>query len=97
MFKNKQIVRNFIFAFFCALILLISFTLTYYVTFFDEGKAIEENQKQIEKENQNEDVCSNNAKTGTTYFINSLMFKLMAAFFAGGILSDGLFIKMGII
>ncbi len=65
------------------------------MTFYDEGKAIEEHKKQVEKEN--EDVCIQNASTGTTYFINTLVFKLMGAFFAGGILSDGLFIKMGII
>jgi hypothetical protein len=87
MFSKKQIVRNYIFGLFCALILILSVTLTYYVAFYDEEKAA---KVVIEKQDEG---CGNSS---STYFINSFIFKIMGAFFAGGMLSDGLFIKLGI-
>jgi len=99
MFNKKQIVRNFIFSLFCVLILVLSFTLTYYVTFYNEEKVIDlAKNKNIQNLNQNEDLqLCDGSNINYTYFINSFLFKLMGAFFAGGILSDGMFIKMGII
>jgi hypothetical protein len=98
MFKSKQFVRNVIFCVFCILILVVSFALTYYITFYDE--VYEENLKkiQINKEEfakAQHDVCSNS--NDTMYFMNSFYFKIMVAFFAGGFLSDRFFLKFGLI
>jgi hypothetical protein len=90
MFNKKQIIRNYVYAAFCALILLISFTLVYYITFYEEKLLADK----IEKFEETPQECN---KDQPSYFIYSLCFKLMAAFFAGGILSDGLYIRMGII
>jgi len=94
MFNKKQIVRNVIYAIFCALILMISFTLTYYITYYEINEESKEvhNLKHVEIED--EKGCNNEK---VSYFIYSLCFKLMAAFFAGGILSDGLYIRLGVI
>ncbi len=91
MFNNKQIVRNFIFAFFCALILLITFSLTYYVSYYEQEQPRLENK--LENEKSENPICESN-RGG--YFINSIYFKLMAAFFAGGVISEGLWLKIGI-
>merc|ERR1711976_693215 len=104
MFNKKQIIRNYVFAFFCALILLISVVLTYYISFYDEEKAVEEMKIENKESrailhNEVDEKCPNgNSVTSVyvTYFINSFIFKLMGDFFAGGILSDGLFIKIGV-
>ncbi len=89
MFNKKQIVRNFIFGFFCALILLVTFSLTYYITFYEK----EQPKVHTTYENGYESKCEHNRGD---YFINSIYFKLMAAFFAGGIISEGLWLKVGI-
>jgi hypothetical protein len=39
----------------------------------------------------NEDKCPNEK-----YFVNSIYFKVLVAFFAGGIVSDGFFLKLGV-
>lgn len=63
MFDKKQIVRNVAFAFFCALILMISLTLTYYITFYDEEKATQNLIKKTETEKNY--VMNDNSKTTT--------------------------------
>lgn len=91
MFNKKQIVRNYIYAAFCVLILMISVILMYYISFYEEKlNADKVGTTEIEQDKG----CN---KETPNYFIYSLCFKLMAAFFAGGILSDGIYIKMGII
>jgi hypothetical protein len=64
--------------------------LVYYITFYEEKLLADK----IEKFEETQQECN---KDQPSYFIYSLCFKLMAAFFAGGILSDGLYIRMGII
>jgi uncharacterized membrane protein SpoIIM required for sporulation len=93
MFNKKQIVRNYIFALFSVLILVISFTLTYYITFYDEEKIIKENLKRKEIDLHNENSCD---IINSEFFLNTFIFKLLGAFFAGGVLSDGLYIKLGV-
>lgn len=90
MFTDKQLVRNAAFGVFCAMILFISCSLTYYVSFYDEEKHIVANLEIKQDEN---DICGNQPN----FIIGTFFFKIMAAFFAGGVLSDRLFIKMGII
>jgi hypothetical protein len=73
---------------------MISFTLTYYITFTSEEEEFNKIGLVKSEIKDGDDSC-----TGETanYFMYSFMFKLMAAFFAGGMLSDGAYIKMGII
>jgi hypothetical protein len=89
MFNKKQIVRNFIFGFFCALILLVSLSLTYYISFYEN----EEMGPKIQNENDKEPICET---IRGRYFINSIYFKLMAAFFAGGVLAEGIWFRVGV-
>ncbi len=86
MFANKQIIRNIIFAVFCVLILCLSLVLLYYITIFDEK--VEVTIEAIE-----EDMCEKSKNMSMTTFI----FKIICAFFAGGLVSDKLFLKLGII
>ena len=90
MFTNKQLIRNYIFGVFCIMILIISFMLTYYVTFFNEELKLE---KQDLNEINNE---TENCISSLTSFKFALL-KVIGAFFAGGIIADGIFIKFGII
>jgi hypothetical protein len=87
MFTNKDAVRKLIFGLFCSLIFLISIALTYHISIL-EGKDITHLTTPIKEEND----CGN----GQNFFVGSFYFKIMAAFFAGGMLSDRLFIRIGI-
>ena len=94
MFNKKQIFRNFIFALFGVLILMISIILMYYVAFYDKEYEME---KSIVFNKSNTDTIQECKTSEGNYFIYTFVFKLMVAFFAGGILSDGLYIKLGVI
>jgi len=95
MFNKKGLMRNLIFAVFCVLILMVTFALTYQIAL--EDKQMEMKSNKIKNENFEEKVESCNEACNVNYFIYSFCFKMMAAFFAGGIISDGLFIKFGVI
>ena len=86
MFANKQFIRNFIFGVFCVLILAISLVLTYYITFYDEK--IEQEIIKVEEEQ---------CKKPDTLPMTAFLFKIVCAFFAGGLVSDKVFLKIGII
>jgi hypothetical protein len=87
MFTNKQTLRNLVFSVFCVLILTISFALTYYITFSQE-----ENYQKVEViKIENKEICQE-----TYTVINSFYLKIVLAFFAGGIVSDRLFLKLGV-
>jgi hypothetical protein len=87
MFINKQTVRNFVFCVFSVLILMLSVTLTYYITFYEI-----ENDKNVEVNKRNtNDVCQENNS-----IFNHIYMKIVLAFFAGGIVSDRIFLKMGV-
>ena len=86
MFTNKQLIRNFIFGVFCILILAISLVLTYYITFYDEKTEQHSFQKEDEQ-----------CEKPDTIPITNFLFKIVCAFFAGGLVSDKLFLKIGII
>lgn len=72
------------------MILLISFNLTYY-TVFAESSAL--NLKIQQEKNTNE--C-NNASYFSASMIQSVLFKFVICFFAGGIVADPRFIKLGL-
>ncbi len=84
-------IRNFVFAIFCFLILVVTLALTYYITFYDETKHI----KAKNEDNGDEDVSCSSIQHN--FFIGTFFFKIISAFFAGGMLSDRLFIKLGVI
>ena len=84
-------IRNLIFGVFCVLILIVSFTMTYYMSLEEKENEV----KVMEFEEIEKDSECNNAKGN--YLMYSFCFKLFAAFFAGGIFSDGVFIRMGVI
>ena len=99
MFKQKEFVRKFIFALFCVLILTLSFILTYYTTLYEEKEIVKDTAEigisNPEKISDDFDICQ--TENNMLYFTGSLMFKLLIAFFAGGVVSDGIFIRMGIV
>lgn len=82
MFNHKKIIRNYIFAAFCILILFISLVLTYYVSYYDLSK--------LKIEDKSEE-CPIEA----TSIIGSMIIKISIAFLAGGIISDQLWVKIG--
>jgi hypothetical protein len=60
--------------------------LVYYITFFDENVEIPIVEVEDHKCEKSENVL-----------ISTFMFKTICAFFAGGLVSDRLFLKIGII
>jgi hypothetical protein len=86
MFTNKQFIRNVVFGVFCVLILCISLALVYYITLFDE-------KVEIPVVEVDTNLCD---KSGNM-LLSTFIIKIMAAFFAGGLVSDRLFLKIGII
>ena len=98
MFNKKAMMRNLIFAVFCVLILMVTFALAYQIALEDKEIELKVKTAQSLKNedlNDKEKSCSEGGHVN--YFIYSFCFKMMAAFFAGGIISDGLFIKFGVI
>ena len=94
MLNKNKIVRNVIFLLFCILILIVSSALTYYVAFFDETNfKIDENFSSLPNENYDYD-CEDD---GYTDLIGGLFYKFSAAFIAGSLLSDKVFLKLGLI
>lgn len=87
MFTNKQTVRKFVFYVFCVLILMMSITLTYYMTFYEK----EYNIKVEMNKNESFDICQENNS-----IFNHVYTKIVLAFFAGGIVSDRIFLKLGV-
>ena len=75
---------------FIVMILLISFNLTYY-TVFAESSAL--NLKIQHAKDTNECGNSNNFSAS---MIPSVLFKFVICFFAGGIVADPRFIKLGL-
>jgi hypothetical protein len=86
MFANKQFIRNFIFGVFCVLILCISLALVYYITLFDEKSEVPIVETDEEKCEKSENML-----------ISTFILKIIGAFFAGGLVSDRIFLKIGII
>jgi hypothetical protein len=82
MFVNKQLVRKYIFITFAILISIVSIGIT--VNFLKEETLIGEKTPM-------ESECMNH------YFIGSFILKTLLAFFAGGMVSDKIFIRMGIV
>jgi hypothetical protein len=97
MFNKKQLIRNFIFAAFCVLILMVSFMLTYYITFYPEEQVDNDNDNFKTVGPQQNKECESSSSSSIGRFIQSGILKLLAAFFAGGMLSDGIFFKLGVI
>jgi hypothetical protein len=93
MFINKEKIRKIIFLLFCSVVLTVTVSLTYYITFFEEAEMISNQEKLKKIEICNEDVDTSNTLENPTNFF---FFKLITAFFAGGLLSDRLFIKLGV-
>jgi hypothetical protein len=83
MIINKTIVRNFIFALFALLTFSISMGLMYSLTI--ESKNITFEQQTL---------CDGKGYVNITQF--SFFLKLMLAFVAGGLVSDRLFMKIGV-
>lgn len=88
MFNKKQIVRNYVFGFFCGLILLISLSLTYYISYYEKEELGTE-----KIQNESKSMCGDHR---VDYFIYSIYFKLATAFFAGGVFAEGLWHKIAI-
>ena len=92
MLNKNKIVRNVIFLLFCILILIVSSALTYYVAFFDETN-FKIDASQINENYENYD-CEDDDYTD---LIGGLFYKFSAAFIAGSLLSDKVFLKLGLI
>jgi len=87
MFTNKQSLRNLVFCVFCLLIFSLSIALTYYITFSEEENL---NKLEINKI-ENTELCQESNITSNTFYL-----KIVLAFFAGGIVSDRLYLKLGV-
>lgn len=87
MFTNKKSIRNLVFCAFCLLILSLSIAITYYITFSEEEYI---NKLEINKIESTELCQESNTATNTFYL------KIVLAFFAGGIVSDRLYLKLGV-
>ena len=95
MLNKNKIVRNVIFLLFCVLILIVSSALTYYVAFYDESNfKIDEISSGSTTENYEEYDCEDDDYTD---LIGGLFYKFSAAFIAGSLLSDKVFLKLGLI
>jgi hypothetical protein len=68
----------------------VAFSLTYYISFYENVKS---GGLKIQNENGKDPMCDS---IQARYFINSIYFKLMAAFFAGGVLAEGLWFRVGV-
>ena len=84
MFTNKQSLRKIVFCLFCVLIFLISIAFTYYVTFYDANFDTKE-KIDVEK------LCDDRNS-----ILDNMYLKIIVAFFAGGIVSDKLFLKLAV-
>ena len=95
MLNKNKIVRNVVFLLFCVLILIVSSALTYYVAFYDESNfKIDEIASTQNGANFEDHDCEDDDYTD---LIGSLFYKFSAAFLAGSLLSDKVFLKLGII
>lgn len=98
--NKTKFIRNLIYAIFSLLILLTGSMLTYYIMapddFFTE---IINNEKQrlISSNAFIENLDSLDCPKEEAYIFDSLLFKFSAAFLMGTILSDNIFIRLGII
>ncbi len=66
---------------------MISVTLTYYITYYDDlyNKKVETNNSETNE------ICQQNNS-----ILNHVYIKIILAFFAGGIVSDRLFLKLSV-
>jgi len=87
MFTNKQTARKFVFCVFSVFILWLSITITYYMTFYE----IEYDKEIDVNKNETKNLCHENNS-----IFNHIYTKIVLAFFAGGIVSDRIFLKMGV-
>jgi len=96
MLNKNKVVRNSIYILFCLLVLIVGSALTYYIGFFDEN--IFEKKFEI-LGNQNEaDIDELNCDEDDGGFIfGNLIYKFATAFLAGSLLSDKVFLKLGIL
>lgn len=96
MFNKNKVVRNLIYILFCTLVLIVGTALTYYIGFYDEN--IMDNQKEMFK-NPNgaelDDIDCDSEDAG--FIFGSLFYKFSTAFLAGSLLSDKVFLKLGVI
>ena len=92
--KNKT-VRNLIYVLFCILVLIVGTALTYYIGFYDEN--IIDNQKKIFNQNEADLDHINCDEVDEGFIFGSLFYKFSTAFLAGSLLSDKVFLKLGII
>lgn len=96
MLNKNKIVRNLTYILFCTLILIVGTALTYYIGFYDEN--IIDNQKEISINSNQAELDEINCDEDDTGFVfGSLFYKFSTAFLAGSLLSDKVFLKLGVI
>ena len=96
MLNKNKLVRNLTYVLFCILILIVGTALTYYIGFYEEN--IMDNQKEISKNSNEPESDEINCDEDDTGFIfGSLFYKFSTAFLAGSLLSDKVFLKLGVI
>lgn len=95
MLNKNKVVRNLIYVLFCILIMIVGTALTYYIGFYDEN--IIENEKDSYNSNEVnlEDINCDEIDEG--FVFGSLFYKFSTAFLAGSLLSDKVFLKLGVI
>jgi uncharacterized membrane protein SpoIIM required for sporulation len=95
MLNKNKIVRNLIYVLFCILVLIVGTALTYYIGFYDEN--IKDNQKKIFNQNEADLDYINCDEADEGFVFGSLFYKFSTAFLAGSLLSDKVFLKLGVI
>lgn len=95
MFNKNKVVRNLIYILFCLLILIVGTALTYYIGFYDENIVDQKEMLNNPTEAGLDDINCDEDDGG--FVFGSLFYKFSTAFLAGSLLSDKVFLKLGVI
>lgn len=94
MIQNKNLSKFLILMIFFANVVLLSSAVTYYTLFYSEnGKKVTTSFSNGQEAQQDKNTCESNLIS----MINSALFKLVLAFFCGGMISERPFTKLGLI
>ncbi len=96
MFNKNKVVRNITFILFCILVLIVGTALTYYIGFYEEN-FINDKTESLKNSNEVELDDINCDEEDTGFVFGSLFYKFSTAFLAGSLLSDKVFLKLGVL